>query len=449
MLSRSHLNAVAKLREAGIITSNLVVLPNTSNISLANNGVHISLGSRLLTARLADPASGFGGAEEKYLGDLAVKIMEHFLPLFVGTYSAAPYRLDFVDFHPEQALGFLPHELDYTHLRMLWRRWQRQGRLPLFGRPLTPFGPPLLDRRHQRSSGAAGRLRPRLPPDRLPGRADEHRRKPGAGRAPRELPASCRRTWRHLGVFDSRMSLYLPLQPREYQVHGLFRIRGAFYSLFADLGRDMGAATNLQMLLQALAYPLHSRRDLQPRRYPGPAGGGKRTAPVLLRHRHRHPHLLRAPGHPQPFPPANPGGGAGSRSSRRYPGYLRIPGHAYRLALLALIRKDGAELVEMLDLKETLADLEARLRHPELQASSGSPPGSRNPAAPSQRHPPGQGRGFQRAAERYYREELRRRQVGEALAILAADLRELQKTPPMRRSTCWSACSAGGNRLPS
>jgi hypothetical protein len=34
---------------------------------------------------------------------LAIKIVEHFLPLFVGAYSAAPYRLDFADFHPETA----------------------------------------------------------------------------------------------------------------------------------------------------------------------------------------------------------------------------------------------------------------------------------------------------------------------------------------------------------
>jgi hypothetical protein len=37
--------------------------------------------------------------------------MEHFLPLFVGSYSAAPCRIGFRDFHPESALGFLPHEL--------------------------------------------------------------------------------------------------------------------------------------------------------------------------------------------------------------------------------------------------------------------------------------------------------------------------------------------------
>ncbi len=146
VLSRSQLNAVAKLREAGIITRNLVVLPNVSNISLANNGTHISIGSNKLTSSLSDQHSAFGRPHEKYLGDLVIKIVEHFLPLFVGTYSAAPYRLDFTDFHPERVLGFLPHELDYTHLRMLWRRWKKKASLKVLGQPITPFGLKSFDR---------------------------------------------------------------------------------------------------------------------------------------------------------------------------------------------------------------------------------------------------------------------------------------------------------------
>ena len=145
VLSRSQFNAVLKLREAGIITSNLVSLPNLSNISLANNGTHVSLGSTKISHLLHDPSSGFSARDEKYIGDLVVKIVEHFLPLFVGTYSAAPYRLDFVDFHPEKALGFLPHELDYTHLRMLWRRWRKKADLNIFGKSITPFGPRWID----------------------------------------------------------------------------------------------------------------------------------------------------------------------------------------------------------------------------------------------------------------------------------------------------------------
>ncbi|MDZ7641473.1 MAG: hypothetical protein U5J62_05555 [Desulfurivibrio sp.] len=67
--------------------------------------------------------------------------MEHFLPLFIGTYSAAPYRLAFEDFHPERVLGFLPHELDYSQLRMLWRRWRGKARNRLLRAFHDPFRP--------------------------------------------------------------------------------------------------------------------------------------------------------------------------------------------------------------------------------------------------------------------------------------------------------------------
>jgi hypothetical protein len=79
VLSLSQLNGLYKLKEAGILQRNLVVLPSTSNTSLANNGTHISFGSRLLTRCLADPDSGFDRRHEKMLGDLVIKITEHFL----------------------------------------------------------------------------------------------------------------------------------------------------------------------------------------------------------------------------------------------------------------------------------------------------------------------------------------------------------------------------------
>ena len=145
VLSRGQLNAVAKLQEAGIISNNLVVLPSLSNTSAANNGIHVSIGSRMLTKAMRENPNILTPSIEKTNGDLAIKIVEHFLPLFVGTYSASPYRFDFTDFHPEKVLGFLPHELDYTHLRMIWRRWKGKANNRIFGKPTTPFGPKWLD----------------------------------------------------------------------------------------------------------------------------------------------------------------------------------------------------------------------------------------------------------------------------------------------------------------
>lgn len=92
VLSRSQLNALGKLKEAGIIANNLVVLPNASNISLANNGTHLSLGSRVLTGLMADAGSCYGELEEKHYGDLVIKICEHFLPLIAGTAVSVPTR---------------------------------------------------------------------------------------------------------------------------------------------------------------------------------------------------------------------------------------------------------------------------------------------------------------------------------------------------------------------
>ena len=145
VLSRSQLNSVAKLREAGIIANNLIVLPSLSNVSLANNGIHITYGKPHADAGHRRRSGGESRREEKRLGDLAIKIFEHFLVLFVGTYSAAPYRIDFAEFHPEKLLSFLPHELDFTHLRLMWREWQEKAELRVLGRAFTPYGPHGLD----------------------------------------------------------------------------------------------------------------------------------------------------------------------------------------------------------------------------------------------------------------------------------------------------------------
>ena len=61
------LEAIKKLKEANIITNNLIVLPNTSNTSLANNGTHVSLGSIKLTRCLKDRNSAFRVEDEKHI----------------------------------------------------------------------------------------------------------------------------------------------------------------------------------------------------------------------------------------------------------------------------------------------------------------------------------------------------------------------------------------------
>lgn len=225
VLSRSQLNCLSKLREAGILNNNLVILPNTSNVSLANNGTHLSIGSRKLGRLLADPKSGFSDRDEKYIGDLVIKVVEHFLPLFVGTYSASPYRLDFSDFHPEKVLGFLPHELHYTHLRMFWRRWKKKARLKVLGRPITPFGPSWIDSRLAKGLGLGGDF---ISDYRLCDylvcllSTDESPALDGQPGNDQRLLADLA----GMGVFDSQMSVYLLYKLRRRKVMGFSGYEG-------------------------------------------------------------------------------------------------------------------------------------------------------------------------------------------------------------------------------
>ncbi len=429
VLSRSQLNAVAKLREAGIIANNLVVLPNPSNISLANNGVHVSLGSRILTSRFGDPSSPRQAAQEKHMGDLVIKVAEHFLPLFVGTYSADPYRFDFNDFHPERALGFLAHELDYTHLRMLWRRWQKKASIRVLGQPVTPFGPPWLDRLIALGFGLKGDFVPDfriidylmalLCTDRSPaldGKLGNHDR--------------LKRDLAEMGVFDARMSLYLFIKLRECRAMGFSGFEGRHYSLFETLMGDMAPAVDLQNLILALSFQYLAEGRIQHDMIPDdPSSESERRQIVFGA----------AIGLPTFFIRNDTGNRflrgivertARIRHSRRYPGYIRVRHDEYRRALIRTLRVDAAALIEMMDLRETMADLSERVEYPAERGAAGRLTaaildrcGARSPldVAASE---------FNGAAERYYRGDLRRLHIREALDLLEEDLRDMETSPP-------------------
>ena len=153
---------------------------------------------------------------------------------FVGTYTAAPYRIGFSEFHPERLLSFLPHELDFTHLRLLWREWKEKAQLRIFGRPLTPYGPRWLDD----VVGKIFRLRGDCVPDArlltypvawlataqasaLDGIAGN------VDRLSSELD--------EFGIVDQRMSFYMPLRLRERLRDGYSGFEARYYSLFPSL----------------------------------------------------------------------------------------------------------------------------------------------------------------------------------------------------------------------
>jgi len=426
VLSRSQFNAVLKLREAGIITTNLVSLPNLSNISLANNGTHVSMGSLKLSSLLSDSSSGYTRYHEKYLGDLVVKIVEHFLPLFVGTYTAAPYRLDFKDFHPENALGFLPHELDYTHLRMLWRRWQKKADLNIFGIPLTPFGPRGLD--HLVSS--TFQLKGDFVPDfRLIDYlvAILSTEKSPALNGKLNNSQQLKQDLADLGVFDTKMSLYLFDKLREFDNMGFSGFEGRHYSLFDSFMPDMSQAVSLQNLIYLLAFKYVATGQISHESIP--------DDPFIESER-RQVIFGSAIGIPTFFVHKNTGNTflksiiektQRVRSSSRYSGYNRIYNSEYRRALLELLRDDAADLIEMLGMRETIRDLELRINEPDHFAASGKlTHGILNQVnAKSPMTLPADT--FNQATEKYYRTGLRNQHIDESLNILCKDIIKLDR----------------------
>lgn len=425
VLSRSQLNTLAKLKEAGIITRDLVVLPNLSNISLANNSTHVSLGSRKLTNLLTTAGSSFTAVDEKYHGDLVIKIVEHFLPLFVGSYSAAPYRLEFGDFHPETVLGFLPHELDYTHLRMLWRRWKLKAHVKIMGQPLTPFGPPALD--HFLSG--LFKLRGDFVPDyRL---IDYLVALMSTDQSP-ALDGSegndirLKKDLADLGVFDERMAPYLLYRLRKQSVMGFSGFEGRYYSLFETMLGDMADAVNMQTLVTALAYKYIATGRITHEHIPdSPTFESERRQvffgaaigiPTFFVHRDTNNRFM---------------GNIVSRMkrtrlSRRYSGYTRCHNDEYRRALLAILRHDAADLIENMGLQDTLARLEERLNSPASSAAGRLTAGILGQCGGSaaMNMPAGE---FNAAAENYYRTELRRRHGNEAFSVCLESARLLDR----------------------
>ena len=428
VLSRSKLNAVAKLREAGIITNNLVVMPNMSNISLANNGTHISLGSRQLTRRMNNGDPAFGPLEEKYLGDLAIKIQEHFLPLFSGTFSGAPYRLGFNDFHPEKALGFLPHQLDYTHLRMLWRRWKKKSRLSVLGHALTPFGPEWLDQGLSRMLGLAGDLVPDFRLIDYPVAFLSTAQSPALSGQPGNQD-QLKRDLDDMGVFDRQMSLYQFFKLREHGVMGFTGFEGRHYSLFESLNDDLGGAAGLQSLTTALAFKYMATGQLSHAHIP--------DDPVIESER-RQIFFGLAVGIPTFYVQRNTGNRfllkilrrtRNIRASNRYPGYWRVRNRDYCLALLDLLAEDGADLIEAAGLENLMADLKLRLTRPEEYSTSGkltrgilNQLGARSPLKVKAEE-------FNRAAELYYRNDLSKQHLCEALSFLEQEANRLAPGP--------------------
>jgi hypothetical protein len=229
-----------------------------------------------------------------------------------------------------------------------------------------------------------------------------------------------------LGVFDFRMSIYLLYRLREYDVMGFSGFEGRHYSLFENLEEDMGRAADLQNLLNVLAFKyiadgtaLHEHIPDDPfvesERRQIIFGSAIGIPTFFVRHDTKNIFLRRIIEK-----------AAKVRSSRRYPGYLRVHNLEYRKALLKILREDAADLIEMLRLEETMDNLSLRLEHPENHAAASRMTGAILDIAGAKSSLQMNADDFNKAAEKFYRTELKMRHIKEAFRLLEEDLSRIE-----------------------
>lgn len=419
-LSRSHLNTIEKLKDAGLIKNNLIVLPNTSNTSLTNNGIHISIGSRKLTEKIKRNNSLFNQSSEKYYSDLVVKIVEHFIPLLTVTYSASPYRIPFNRIHPETILGFLPHELDFTHLRMIYRRWMKKVHNKRFGHRFMPKGPKWVDMLFEKGLMLKGDY---IPDFRV---LDYFVSILSTETAPAlngklNNQSILKKELHEMGIFDEKLSFYALYRGRFVNTNGYSGFEGRFYSCFYDLAKDTEHCTNLQTLFTALAYRYIMEGVVKHPHIP--------DTPHIESER-RQIFFASAIGIPTFYVKKDTSNRflryilsycQRTRNSRRYPGYVRVEIKDYLKALIEIIRKDASDLIENLSIKDSVEDLEDRINNENLTNAykiSSQILKKYNKKDPLDINSDL----FNIKLESFYRNELRLKHIKEGLDVLKGDL---------------------------
>jgi hypothetical protein len=419
-LSRSNLNTIEKLKDAGIIKNNLITLPNTSNTCLTNNGIHISIGSKSLTNKIKNCPNKFNLYAEKYYSDLVIKIVEHFLPLLTVNYSASPYRIPYHNLHPEKILGFLPHELDFTHLRMLYRRWMKKVSNKRFGHRFTPVGPLWIDTLMERLLHLKGDY------------VYDYRvidyfmsimstETVGALDGKIENQSKLKKELHEMGVFDEKLSFYSLYKGRFTSVNGFSGYEGRFYSCFYNLYEDTMHATNLQTFFTALAYkyinsgfvkhvtiPDQPYYESERRQVFFAAALGIPT--VYIKTNSKNSFIKYILSHCKKV-----------RVSRRYPSYYRVEVDDYNKALLEVLKKDGRDLIENLEIENTIKDLSQKIE--DKKSSTAYKITSDILKNFNRKNPLDiESNDFNMAAEDFYRNKLRIKHLKEGMGALKNDI---------------------------
>jgi hypothetical protein len=222
------------------------------------------------------------------------------------------------------------------------------------------------------------------------------------------------------------MSLYLLFKLRQFSVMGFSGFEGRHYSVFESISQDMTEAVNLQWLVTALAHKYILNESVSHKDIPDSPSLESERRQIFFGTAIGIPTFFVRLGTPNRFLKNILTFVKKTRNSRRYTGYLRIHNAEYRKALVQILKKDGADLIEMFGMRETILDLEKRLLNPADYSAAGKltkgilqTTGAATPMKLS-------GNEFNTAAEKFYRDTLRKQHLVEAFNVLLEDCKKLE-----------------------
>jgi hypothetical protein len=221
------------------------------------------------------------------------------------------------------------------------------------------------------------------------------------------------------------MSFYSLYRQRLFARMGFCGFEGRHYSQFASISRDMAAATDLQRLVTALAYQYVLSGAVTHADIPDTPEVESERRQVFFGAAIGLPTFFVGARTPNRFLLDILRQAARTRDSHRYPGRTRVYQAEYRRALVAVIERDAAGLIEALGLPGTIGDLKRRLEPAgegsALNALLGGILGEAGASTPLRVS----AETFNSAAERYYRGPLLQTFTGEALDLFVRDLKDL------------------------
>jgi hypothetical protein len=206
---------------------------------------------------------------------------------------------------------------------------------------------------------------------------------------------------------------------------GFSGFEGRHYSVFESLTDDMGEAASLQTLITALAFKYILNGEVTHHDIPDDPfieserrqiffGAAIGIPTFYVRRDTKNRFLTKILKQVKR-----------TRLSHRYPGYHRIYNLEYRKALVDVIKREAADLIELMCLQETVRDLEQRIENLDTDAAAGRLTkgilDEANVSTPMKLS----AHEFNGAAERYYRHALKRRHMQEAFKLLEEDFKKI------------------------